>query len=68
MSEPPVAVNGRLLTEAQTACVRVAIESMLKALVDGPFAEDRYGREMSDLYCSRLREVRDLWTQSTRSR
>ena len=64
MSEPPVAVNGRLLTQAQTLCVRVAIESMLKALVDGPFAEDRYGREMSDLYCIRLREVRDLWTQS----
>lgn len=64
MSEPPVAVNGRMLTEAQATCVRVAIESMLKALDGGPFAEDRYGREMSDLYCRRLREVRDLWTQS----
>lgn len=64
MSEPRVVVNGCMLTEAQAACVRVAIVSMLKALDGGPFAEDRHGREMSDLYYQRLLEVRDLWIQS----
>lgn len=63
MSEPQVVVNGCKLTEAQTVCLRVAMESMLKALQEGPFAEDLYGREMSSLYCMRLREVQTLWVR-----
>ncbi len=56
--EPIITVNGRELTGAQAATVRIAIQGFLIDLADSDFA-DLLGK-IAPLYRARAREVEDL--------
>ena len=56
--EALITVNGQVLTEAQSATVRVALESLSSNLNDEGLGDDEHGKGMVKLYNERINEIR----------
>ena len=56
--EPQIMVNGHMLTRAQAATVRVAIESFASDLVSNGLGDDQHGRQLAAAYLSAINTIR----------
>lgn len=51
-------INGQRLTAAESATVRVALESFASHLTERGLGTDRHGKRMTDLYLKRIDDIR----------
>jgi hypothetical protein len=59
--ESAITINGVSLTDAQSACVRCAIETFSSMLYDPEgLGADEVGMQLSGLYRARIEEIRKL--------
>jgi hypothetical protein len=57
--EAKVIINGRLLTDAQSMTLRVAIEDFAQSLVNEGLGDDEHGQRMKAAYLDRIAEIRE---------
>lgn len=61
MKEAQIVINGRVLTEAQSMTLRVAISDMVMRMSDtNALGSDEHGRAMAQLYLVRAAEIERL--------
>ena len=58
--EPLITINGRLLYDAQSMTIRVALEHFASDLRENGLGEDEHGRTMTRGYLERIDEIRNL--------
>ncbi|WP_434949799.1 hypothetical protein ACRWQL_00445 (plasmid) [Shewanella sp. HL-SH4] len=56
--EAKIVINNQVLTEAQSATVRVALESFAQELQTDGLGSDEHGKTMTKLYLERISEIR----------
>lgn len=60
LNEPVIVINGKTLTSAESAVVRIAIESFSTSLQDNDsLGDDEHGRTMVKLYRSNVALIRN---------
>lgn len=64
--EAKIDINGHRLTDAESATVRVAVESLATLLADSQFAlgDDEHGKQMSVNYLARINDLRKILYKS----
>jgi len=58
--EAAITINGHTLTDAQSATVRVALESFASDLKADGLGDDKHGKTMTKLYLARVAEIRKV--------